>query len=59
MLSISRGNLSRRGKSLDLKTPHSRSREKEAPTHKIRDRENMATLKTTIPRHNTKRVMRI
>jgi hypothetical protein len=32
-LSRSRKNLSRKGESLDLQTPHSRSREKVAPTH--------------------------
>jgi hypothetical protein len=58
MLSRSSKNLSRRGESLDLQTPHSRSREKVAPTHKTRDRENMATLRTTSPSHNTRRVMR-
>jgi hypothetical protein len=59
MLSRSSINLRRRGESLDLQTPHSRSREKAAPTHKTRDRENMATLRTTSPSHNTRRVMRI
>jgi hypothetical protein len=49
MLSRSSRNLSRRGESLDLQTPHSRSREKVAPTHKTRDRENMVTLRTTSP----------
>jgi hypothetical protein len=58
MLSRSSINLSRRGESLDLQTPHSRSREKVAPTHKTRDRENMATLRTTSPSHNPRRVMR-
>jgi hypothetical protein len=58
MLSRPRKNLSRRGKSLDLETPHSRSREKEAPTQKIRERENMATLKKTSPSENTRKVMR-
>jgi hypothetical protein len=58
MLSISSRNLSRRGKSLDMKNPHSRRKEKADPTHKTRDRENMATLRTTSPSHNTRRVMR-
>jgi hypothetical protein len=43
-LSRSSRNLSRRGESLDLQTPHSQSREKVAPTHTARDREKMATL---------------
>jgi hypothetical protein len=58
MLSRSSKNLSRRGKSLDLQTPHSRSRAKVAPTHTTRNREKMATLRKTSPSHNTRRVMR-
>jgi hypothetical protein len=58
MLSRSSINLSRRGESLDLQTPHSQSREKAAPTHKTRDRENMVSLRTTSPSHNPRRVMR-
>jgi hypothetical protein len=50
--------LSRRDKSLDLQTPHSRSREKAAPTHTARDREKMASLKTTNPSRITRREMR-
>jgi hypothetical protein len=42
MLSRSSKNLSRRGESLDLQTPHSRSREKVAPTHTTKDIEKMA-----------------
>jgi hypothetical protein len=42
-----------------MKTPHSRSKEKVAPTHKTRDRENMATLRKTCPSCNTRRAMRI
>jgi hypothetical protein len=41
MLSRSSINLSRRGESLDLQTPHNRSREKAAPTHKTRDIANI------------------
>jgi hypothetical protein len=37
MLSRSRKNLRRRGESLDLQTPHSRSRENETPNHIARD----------------------
>jgi hypothetical protein len=37
-LSRSSRNLSRKGESLDLQTPHSRSREKVAPTHTARDK---------------------
>jgi hypothetical protein len=43
---------------LDLQTPHNQRREKEAPNHTTRDKENMATLRTTSPRCNTRRVMR-
>jgi hypothetical protein len=52
-------NLRKRGESLDLKTPHKRSREKVAPTHKKRDIENMASLRKTSPSRNPIRVMRI
>jgi hypothetical protein len=58
MLSRLRINLRRRGKILDLQTPHGLSREKMNPTRKTRDKENMATLKTTSPSCNTRRVMR-
>jgi hypothetical protein len=57
-LSRSSRNLSRRGESLDLQTPHNRSRAKAAPTHTARDRANMATLRTTSPSHNARREMR-
>jgi hypothetical protein len=59
MLSRSRKILGRRGASLDLQTPHSRSREKETPIRMERDRENMDTLGTTSPSHNRRRVMKI
>jgi hypothetical protein len=59
MLSRSRKNLSRRGVSLDLQTPHNRSRENETPICMERDRENMDTLGTTSPSHNRRRVMKI
>jgi hypothetical protein len=45
MFSRSSRNLSRRGESLDLQTPHCRSKAKVTPTHIKRDRENMATLR--------------
>jgi hypothetical protein len=51
-------NLSRRGESSDMKTPHSRSRENETLTHTTRYKKNMFTLRTTSPSHNTRRVMR-
>jgi hypothetical protein len=57
-LSRSSKNLSRKGESLDLQTPHSRSREKASPTHTKRDQVEMATLRTTSPSHNTRREMR-
>jgi hypothetical protein len=59
MLLRSRKNLGRRGASLDLQTPHSRSRERETPIYMERDRENMDTLGTTSPSHNRRRVMKI
>jgi hypothetical protein len=59
MLSRSRKNLGRRGASLDLQTPHSRSRENETPIRMERDRENIDTLGTTSPSHNRRRVMKI
>jgi hypothetical protein len=31
--------------------PHSKSQERDAPTHKTKDRENMDSIKTTSPRH--------
>jgi len=58
MFSKSRKNLSRRGKSLDLQTPHSRRKEKVAPMHKTRDRENMVSLGTISPSHKKIMVMR-
>jgi hypothetical protein len=58
MFSRLRRNLSRRGESLDLQTPHNQRREKAALTHKKRDKDKMATLKTTNPSRNTRRVMR-
>jgi hypothetical protein len=55
IMSISNKNLSRRGESLDLQTPHSRIKAKESPTHKKRDKANMVTLKRTIPRQKPKK----
>jgi hypothetical protein len=57
-MSILSINLSRRGNSLDMKTPDNLRKEIVAPTHATRDRENMATLSTTCPRINRGRVMR-
>jgi hypothetical protein len=57
-LSRSSRNLSRNDESLDLQTPHSRSREKAAPTHTTRDQVEMVTLRTTSPSCNTRREMR-
>jgi hypothetical protein len=57
-LSRSSINLSRKGESLDLQTPHSRSRAKAAPTHIARDQVKMVTLGTTSPSRNTRRAMR-
>jgi len=51
-------NLSRRGESSDLQTPHNRSREKVTPTHTLRDRANIAALRKTSPSRNTRRAMR-
>jgi hypothetical protein len=57
-LSRSSKNLSRNSESLDMQTPHSRSREKDAPTHTARYQLEMATLGTTIPSRSTRRTMR-
>jgi hypothetical protein len=59
MLSRSSKNLSRRGGSLDLQTPHNRIKENETPICMERDRENMDTLGTTSPSYNIRRVMKI
>jgi hypothetical protein len=40
-----------------MQTPHNRSREKATPTHKIRDKAKIATLKIASPSHNIGRVM--
>jgi hypothetical protein len=58
MFSRSSRYLSRRGKSLDLQTPHIRIKAKESLAHIPRDKENMATLRTTSPSRNTTREMR-
>jgi hypothetical protein len=59
MLSKSSRNLNRRSESLDLQIPHRRSREKEAPTHRTKDRERMDPLRKPIsPSHKQRRVMR-
>jgi hypothetical protein len=58
MLSRSRINLSRNEESLDLQTPHNRSREKVTRTHTEKDQDEMAALKTIHPRCNTRREMK-
>jgi hypothetical protein len=57
-LSRSSRNLRRNGKSLDLPTPHNRSREKETPTHIARDQVDMVSLGKTHPSRNTRRSTR-
>jgi hypothetical protein len=57
-LSRSSINLSRKGESLDMQTPHSQSKEKASPTHTTRDQVDMVTLRTTSPSLNTRRAMR-
>jgi hypothetical protein len=57
-LSRSSKNLSRNSESLDLKTPHSRSREKATPTHTSGDQVMMVSLRTIHPSCNTRRAMR-
>ena len=52
-------NLSKKCESLDLQTPHNRSRAKAAPTHTKRDQVDMDALRTTSPSCNIRRVMRI
>jgi hypothetical protein len=51
-------NFKKNDESLDLQTPHNRSRAKETPTHTSRDQVEMATLKKIHPRCNTRREMR-
>jgi hypothetical protein len=51
-------NLRRRSEILDLKSPHGKRNVKVAPTHKIRDKTKMATLRTTSPSCNLRRVTR-
>jgi hypothetical protein len=43
--------------SLGLGTPHSRSREREAPTRRTKERENMGNLRTTSPSCKQRRTM--
>jgi hypothetical protein len=57
-LSRSRKNLRKNDKSLDLRTPHSRSRETIIPTHTIGDQLVMASLRKICPICNTRREMR-
>jgi hypothetical protein len=57
-LSRSSKKLSKNDESLDLQTPHRRSREKATPTHTTRDQVKMATLRTTSPSRDTRREMR-
>jgi hypothetical protein len=57
-LSRSSRNLRRNDESLDLKTPHNRSKEKALPTHTARDQVEMVTLRKTSPSNNIRREMR-
>jgi hypothetical protein len=57
MLSKSSRSLNRRRDSLGLQTPHSRSREKVAPTRRTKGRERMDSLRKTIPNHKQRRTM--
>jgi hypothetical protein len=43
--------------SLGLGTPHSRSRERAAPTHRKKGKENMDSLRTTSLSHKQRRTM--
>ena len=43
--------------SLGLGTPHNRSRAREAPTRRTKDRSNMGNLMTMSPRHKKRRTM--
>jgi hypothetical protein len=58
MFSQSSINLNRRSESLDLQIPHSRSREKVAPTHRKKDGTRMEPLKKRSPSHKQIRVMK-
>jgi len=50
--------LKQNNESLDLQTPHSRSREKATPTHTAGDQVEMVALRTIRPSHNTRRATR-
>jgi hypothetical protein len=52
MLSKSSRILNKINDSLDLVTPHNRSRERVATTHKTKGKEKMESLRMTILRHN-------
>jgi hypothetical protein len=57
MSSKSSRSLNKRCDSLGLGTPHNRSREREAPTHRTKGRENMDNLRTTSLSHKQRRTM--
>jgi hypothetical protein len=50
MSSRSSRSLNKRHRNLGLGTPHKKIKERVAPTHRKKDRENMENLKTTSPR---------
>jgi hypothetical protein len=58
MLLKSSINLNKRSGSLDLQIPHSRSREKVAPTNIKKDKKRMESLRKTSPSLKQTRVMR-
>jgi hypothetical protein len=57
MSSKSSRSLNKRCNSLGLRTPHSRSRARAAPTHRTKNRKNMGNLRTTSPSRKQRRTM--
>jgi hypothetical protein len=45
----------KRCSNLGMGTPHKKSQERETPTHRTKDRENMDSLKKTSPSHKQRR----
>jgi hypothetical protein len=55
MSSKSSRSSNKRHNNLGLGTPHNKRQEREAPTHKTKDRENMDSIRTTSPSHKKRR----
>jgi hypothetical protein len=59
MISKSRRSLNKRHDNLGLGTPHNKSREREAPTHKTKGKAKMENLMTTSLSRKQRRIMKI